>query len=350
MYISDQSGTEFFLEKLSNCSFWDALRILNCKKKILSERERAFLVPKDRWNFWGKSDFYLQKISLPRNLPKGEVFLAENIAAEFCNDVSRIEENTRWIYAADHGAGNRRIIAGIGRGIMISRFLPQDSDVSEEVAKTAMYLRRFGDVGNIKIFSPSDGIKIPPGTGLEKIRFPDKCGDIKKIMADFVRTDRRVKPVVIYKNYFGILGNSGFFYCIPLIMLGILLWLEESISENKKIISSFEKSLRVVGENFTLEINEENFPAAKRFVDALKNCHDPTKLFLKASEILNGCDSAAGQALLEGNRLRVRTSLNKATAARLKNSGAAEVKIISESEYEELGAEGKTEVELCIGR
>ncbi|MDR0753466.1 MAG: hypothetical protein LBE95_02255, partial [Holosporaceae bacterium] len=70
MRVLDQNAIEFFLEKLKNCSLLDAYRVLICKRKALSNHEKAFLIPKDKIILFGKSDFYIQKISLPKNLEK----------------------------------------------------------------------------------------------------------------------------------------------------------------------------------------------------------------------------------------------------------------------------------------
>jgi hypothetical protein len=350
MYISDESDTEFFLEKLSDCSFWDALRILNCKKKMLSERERAFLVFGDKPNFFGKSDFCLQTISLPLNLPKDEVFLMEDVVAEFCVSAGGVGDDGRWLYAADHGSGNRRIITGIGRGIMISRFLPKDANLSEEVSKTVMYLRRFGTDRDIKFFSPSDGLKIPSGAGFEKIVCGVGC-DVVKFMRNFARGSRRIRPVAVPEGRFEKFLRFSGIYVAPLIMLAVLLLLEWRISENRESISLLEGSVHAVGKAVKLEITEENLPDAKRIVDVLKESPDPTDLFLKTSEILGKYNAVADSASLEdGKRMRVRTSLDEAALARLKIEGDAEVQVISAGEYEEVGAERKRGVELCVER
>jgi hypothetical protein len=353
MYIADHRETEFFLEKLSNCTLREAFKILGCKRKTLSERERAFLVPRDGWNIFGRSDFYLQKISLPRHLPGDEVFLMENVVAAFCNGISRIDREARWIYAADHGSGSLRIIAGIGRGIMISRFLSKNTDVSEEISKTVMYLRRFGTEGDVKIFSPRDDIRIPAGASFERICLPasGRCGDLRKVMADFVRGGAGIKPVTIRGNHMRRFLNSEFLCCAPLAALAVLLGIDRGISENRRVISSLEKSVHAVSPGITLEITESNLAAAKRVVETIKNLHDPADLFLKASEIMSRHGLSAEHMSMEGeNRLLIKTSPGKAALARLKIDGDAEVRVVSENEYEELGADGKTGVELCVVR
>ncbi|MDR0678548.1 MAG: hypothetical protein LBF44_03370, partial [Holosporaceae bacterium] len=170
MQILDIDKIDFFWEKLSNCSLWDAYKILSCQKKALFPNEKAFLVKKDRLNIWGKSNFYIQKIILPENLSRAEnFFLAENVVEALCNEISRIDEQTWWIYAANHSSGCLRIIAGLGKGIILSRFLSVDSDISSEISKTIMYLQRFGMDKHIKFFSPFGGVKVHSKIGPEII-------------------------------------------------------------------------------------------------------------------------------------------------------------------------------------
>ncbi|MDR2158057.1 MAG: hypothetical protein LBO02_01930 [Holosporaceae bacterium] len=347
MRVWDRYGVEFFLEKLSNCSLWDAYKILNCQKKVLSDNETAFLVPKDELSIWGKSDFYIQKVSLPPNLKtseEGEIFLMENIVAERCDGVDKLDERTWWLYAARHNSG-LRIIAGIGKGIMLSRFLPLDADPSDEISKTVLYLQRFGIGKNIKIFSPLHEIrlqKISPEIVCERF-YVKKCDDSQRNRADL----DAVRPVISNGNCFGKFLNDKILYAILAAVVLTLCGVDSAVRRNEKIILSLKKSVRAATPDMELEINDENLHIAQKFVDALRNSPNPLELLRKALRICRMYNISVEQLLIE-NGLKIKTSLNKAIFDKIKSVVGVDVEKISGDEYEELGSNKKFGAVICI--
>jgi hypothetical protein len=231
---------------------------------------------------------------------------------------------------------------------MISRFLPPDSDISDEISKTAIYLRRFGADENIKIFSTLSDIKIPPETSREMFH-PIACDNHAEALADFARTCDRIKPVVVAKGCLEKARILRILYYIIFLMMAMLLRLNEFISDDKKAISFLKESVSVVTKDMSAEINEENFPAARRLVDLLKDSRDPIEPLRKASAVLKKYGAAADQMSLEnGNQIKIKTSLGKEALERLKFDGDVRAEKSSNDEYEKLGSDGKTGVVLCI--
>ncbi|MDR0968243.1 MAG: hypothetical protein LBL99_01240 [Holosporaceae bacterium] len=343
--IFDRNEIEFSLEKLSGCSFWDARKILSCQRKTLSEREKAFLVSKDDLSLFKKSDFYIQKVSLPSDFEKNkdDVYLIENIVAEFCSNVDRIRENEWWIYAARHWS-NFRIIAGVGKGILLSRFLPLICNVSSEVSKTLKYLQRFGTMKNIKIFSPEISSKINSNINCKRV-FIENNVDFE----EFLLNHRRVKPIASDKNQFEKFLDGRVFKIIVFVVVLVLFGIEKCVWDKKRVVSSLEKSVRTATKDIKLEINEENFPSVKQVVEALKNSRDPLRLLEKASWLRQKYNIRIERLSFEnGDTVKIKTSLNKSTLSKLKKESDLEIERNSNEEYEELGSDKKIGVVVCV--
>ncbi|MDR1982586.1 MAG: hypothetical protein LBQ08_02195 [Holosporaceae bacterium] len=353
MRVLDTDEVEFFLEKLNNCSLWDTYKILNCKRKTLFQHERAFLIKKDRLNIWGKSDFYLQKISLPRgwNTTKEDFCLMENAVEELCNSISEIKERTWWMYAANHSSGHLRIIAGIGKGIVLSRFLPTDSNTSQEVSKTVMYLQRFGMNKDMKFFSPLSRIEIHSKIGseiaCEKINIK-KSDNMEKVIHDFLSNNSKVQSIIISSSYLERFLDTKILYPILLVMTLIVLIVNQCIRDSEKVIASLKGNTHVTIENMQLKIDRENFPVVKRLINTLKDSRDPAELFQKASKIRRKYNILIERLSLE-KEIKIQTSLTTKTFNELKSDRDIEKIIqISNSEYEELGSNKKFGAIICI--
>ncbi|MDR2646296.1 MAG: hypothetical protein LBC04_03950 [Holosporaceae bacterium] len=346
MRILDQNAIEFSLEKLRNCSLLDAYRVLFCKRKALSDQEKAFLIPKDKIILFGKSDFYIQKVSLPKNLEKAEdkIYLIENVVMEFCSTYSKIFEHDWWL-AANCGAQNFRIIAGIGKGIILSRFLPLYVDISEEISKTIMYLQRFGLKEEIKVFSSMEEIKIhlkiSSEINCQKIFIPE-CNE-----TETARLLGRIKPVMTDGIHIKLLNDKALYIAL-LAIIFILCKVEQSIRHTEKVISSLRKNTRIITKYIELEINNENFSAIKQFVSSLKKSHHPLELFEKASDICRKYDLSIEHLSFENETIKIKTSVHKSVFDELKTIDGTEVVKNNHEEYEELRSNKKYGAIVCI--
>ncbi|MDR2723807.1 MAG: hypothetical protein LBB25_01200 [Holosporaceae bacterium] len=349
MYVLDRNDIEFYLEKLNNCSLLDAYKILNCKKKILSTQERAFLIPKDKLILFGKSDFYIQKISLPENLEKSDdkIYLIEDIIAKFCNSFSKISDSDWWLYAANYNSSSFRIVAGVGKGIILSRFLSSCAHMSIEISKTIVYLQRFGMGKNIKVFSPSKEIEIHP-----KINADVCCQKIITDECDEIAVDRlsgEIKPIITNRIHLKKILNDKILYAALPVMILVLAKTDQSIRDHEKIISALQKDIHITTKHIELQINSENFSEAKQFISMLKNLHDPLELFQKASKICRKYNLPVEQLLFEnGSIVKIKTSLGMIALDQLKAEDNVEVEKDTSDEYEELGANKRLGAIVCV--
>ena len=106
--IVDRSDIDFSLEHLKNCNFIDAYKILRCKKRVSKSNENIFLIRDNNFTLIKKKDFYIQKNTInnydfyKKTSSSDGVFLMENIIAEFCGSITKIDKNTQWLYVAEH--------------------------------------------------------------------------------------------------------------------------------------------------------------------------------------------------------------------------------------------------------
>jgi hypothetical protein len=344
--LLNSDEVKFSLEKLTNCSFFDARNILNCKKKILQEREKVFLLQKDRMLFFEKSDYYIQKILLPSDIKADDdVFLTENVVAEFCNGISEIGEGDWWIYAAYH-VRKLRIIAGIGKGIILSRFLSEDFGISDEIEKSVMYLQRFGMTEKVKIFSYSFIGHISSKIIVEN-NYIENFDDAEKIIFDFLLNNNKIKPVISHKNYIEKILSEKVLCAIAFSAVLLLFRIDKSFENCKNSVLSLEKNVRAENDTISLEINDKNFSATKRFIDAIKTLQNPLQLFHKTSEICSRHRLPIEQLLFE-KQIKIKTSLSRSKSEKLKTCDDIVIEKFSSDEYEELGSNKKVGSIICI--
>ncbi|MDR1551111.1 MAG: hypothetical protein LBS14_00275 [Holosporaceae bacterium] len=280
----------------------------------------------------------MQKILLPTHLlGEDEVFLIEDVAAKLCNDINKIGEQDWWIYAARHQSKNcLRIIAGISKGIMLSRFLSVDLEMAMEISKTIMYLQRFGLKSDIKIFSSEDITRVT--VKCEKFHLERTAEDI---------STSSVRSIVIRRNYWGKFFSSYFFYGVSLCILLVLFFIFHCIGTEKKLIASLENDMEITTKSMKFKINSKNFLAAKQFVAMLKDSSRLLQLLKKASEICRASKIHAEQVSFEKNQLKIKALLSNSLVKKLKSLCIVE-QILS-NEYEELDPRNKKhEVTLCI--
>ncbi|MDR1334384.1 MAG: hypothetical protein LBJ71_04140 [Holosporaceae bacterium] len=346
MHLLDSDKVEFSLEKLTNCSFLDARGILNCKKKVVGEFEKVFLVKKDKIFSFEKSDYYIQKIIFPPNLfPEDDVFLMENVVAEFCNSISKISEQDWWVYAARHANG-LRIIAGIGKGIILSRFLNVNSCVFDEISKTLMYLQRFGMAENVKIFSSPGAIEIHSKIDVER-NYIDNTSDMDKVVLDFLLINKQIRPIVSNKKYLEQFFNEKVLYAVAF-GTALALWgIYRDLEQVKDSILLLEKDVRLTTDAMELKINDKNFLSIKQFIDKIKKMQNPLRLLRDAAKICRHHHIKVEQLLCE-DQIKIKTSLSKSKIEKLKSCQDIVIERVFTEEYEELGANKKTGLIICI--
>ncbi|MDR2067495.1 MAG: hypothetical protein LBP41_00710 [Holosporaceae bacterium] len=362
--VLDLRNIDFSLEELPNCSLLEAYRILRCKKKAMSNNETAFLVHSNRWNFLKKSTFYIQKNSLEhceffhRLFHEDGIFLMENVVAEFCESVAKIEAETWWLYAAEHEHGNLRIIAGMGRGIVFSRFLSNNSDICEEIFKTIIFLKRFGLEETIKIITALQGIET---LSLQNVSFEifklEEHGESKLMY--FLSNRKKIKKIFLRKNWLMQYFDMKQFYYLAFLAMCILcfaiLTIHKEIANEEQKIMELNKAAIVDTQNFHLKINVNNFCFVKRFIDILKNSHNPLNELEKISRLCHENHIPIEQLYVENCYFaQIKTLLSKKELEKLQKSHLKGFEISLEKletgddEYEELGAHKKFGVLLCI--
>jgi hypothetical protein len=315
----------------------------------LSKQEKAFLISKDKLPLFGRSDFYIQKVSLPKNLEKtaDKIYLIENIIAEFCNSFSKIDEKDWWLCATHYNSLFLRIIAGIGKGIALSRFLSSDSNVSDEISKTMVYLQRWGMKENIKIFSSLKEIEIHPRISREinykKILIPEYDETIAS------RLSCGVKPIISNGVDLKKFLNTKILYAAPLTAILILWKIDHSIQDNEKIISSLRQNVCIANKYMKIVVNSENFSDVEQLLNSLRNLRNPLELFRKTAQICRKYNfPVEGLSFEDRNVIKVKTSLNRTIFDQLKSRSDVEIEKNSADEYEELGSNKKLGVVLCV--
>ncbi|MDR0677642.1 MAG: hypothetical protein LBF57_03150 [Holosporaceae bacterium] len=344
--ILDKSSISFSSERLQKCYVWDAYSALNCKKKILSSTEKAFLIFPDR--IFKKSDFYIQKISFPEEFLSGEtdIFLTEKVIAEFCKSLDVIDEKTQWLYAANHKSSGLRIIVGFGGSIILTRFLPQNSEIEKEISKTIIYLRRFDINGKIKIFTPFSKLQLAALTNSEIIHI-EKYEDAEEAIADFLSKNRKIKPIYGKRFSFDdprILTWSGI---ISVVFAGGIFYLKESIKENEHIITELRKDVTISAKHIKIIANSENFSFLKQFINEFKSSYNPVKMLQKISQPCREYNLNV-EEISFSKGAKIKAFLSKKQLNELKENKGIKIEEISEDKYEEIGKNEKVGVLICI--
>ncbi|MDR2268182.1 MAG: hypothetical protein LBD81_01870 [Holosporaceae bacterium] len=197
--ILDRSDVDFSLETINHCNFWDAQDALQCEKKVSGDFDDVFLLSKPSFNIFQKANFYMQKSTISGDLGKklistGEIFLVEFLIAEFCKTVQQIDEETWWMYVANHRCSGLRIVVGRGSGIVLSRIIFGVSldSVPDSVARTIKYLGRFGIQAPIKIISAFGNVSAV--VGLSVVSLIENSEDMEKTLLKFLSTRNGIYP------------------------------------------------------------------------------------------------------------------------------------------------------------
>jgi rRNA-processing protein FCF1 len=306
----------------------------------------VFLVKKDKIFSLEKSDYYIQSIVLPQNLStESDIFLMEDVVAEFCNSISKIREQDWWMYAAQHENG-LRIIAGIGKGIILSRFLNGNSRIFDEISKTLIYLHRFGIIGNVKIFSPSGDVEIHTKIIVER-NCIDNAGDMDKAIFNFLSINKQIAPIISNKNHLKQIFNEKILYITACVLVLIFCGIHKELEGVKNSILLLEKDVPITTEAMELKINDKNLFITRQFIDKIKKMQNPLQSLSNAAKICRLHHIDVEQFIYE-NQIKIKTSLSKSNFEKLKSCQDIVIKRISNEEYEELGASKKIGSIICI--
>lgn len=343
--IIDRTDIDFVLEHLKNCSVIDAYKILRCRTGVLLPHESIFLIRNDNFNLLKRNNFYIQKNTIDNpdfykkiNLSNG-VFLFENVISEFCKRVSKIDENTWWLYIGEHQSSGIKFVAGVGNGIVFSRIIEQSKNFQEEIEfhtfKTLQYIKRFGFKDEIKIFSAIDNFVIK-NQFIEiidlKRSFLEKnvknVDDTEYVLVDFFSRNKNVKTAFITENFFRYflknhLNKIFVFLFLCFFILGFwFLNIQKQIYDLKYFINQNEKTLlstiKDSSKTFEAKIDVDNFEYIQYVIKFLKESKNPIEIFKKLSVIFQGKKIQIETLSMEKrNDIKLKCKLNKKLSEKL---------------------------------
>ncbi|MBE6447516.1 MAG: hypothetical protein E7015_03475 [Alphaproteobacteria bacterium] len=252
IFIVDKNIAEFSLESLNNCSIINALRVLYYKKKYNPDFFKLYC--KD---FSTDAKKYIQRIKISPHWKN--CILIENVIAEYLYRKKTIIFQDNWLYVGHHETSGYRIIAGCGKGIILSRFI--SDDIFKEVINTKRYLRRL-NVDEVKVFSNFHDFA--------EAQFVD-LDDIFKM----VDTDENITPVFT-KNY------NVIVYLLYMIIVILLCWISYNINECYSYdFSQFKLCNKIKTKNICVIAKSDNFDQLSFYLQKMKQ--------LKFAEISDIC-------------------------------------------------------------
>lgn len=357
--IVDRSEIDFSLEYLKNCNLIDAYKILRCRIKMSKPSENVFLIRGENCSLFKKNNFYIQNTTINDldfykkiDLSNG-IFFIENIIAEFSADLLKIDENTWWLYVAEHQSGGTKFVAGLGKGIVFSRIIEQSKDSSEfsknsieiNILKTLQYIKRFGFKSEIKIISAIDNLVIEnqaievfdlKNSFLkENIKNPK---DIEIVLIDFLFKSKNIREVFVSENFLKhFLKNHinkifvAIFLCFFILMFSFfniqnqVCDLKHFINNNEKTLSS---SIKDSSNTFEAKIDAYNFEYIQYVIDFLKESKNPIDVIKTISIFLQKHKIQIEKISIERcNNIKMKCCLNKTMIERLKKLSNDEMEI-----------------------
>lgn len=314
--ILDKSSNDFILEKIQNCRIFDAYAILKCRKKVQKKSEWSFIIPPK--DFFKKQDFYIQTSIINKQERFKNVILVEHIISEFCKTIT----DAWWIYVAEHISSGIEIVSGVGSGIIVSRILPQDSDIERNIFRTIQYIKRFGYESGIKIISLTPKFK-----GEINI----ETDDAELFLMNFASKNTQIpvfggvnNPFYLYfiRNTKNIFIGMIFFFCIFVITLATF---EYKIFEDEKFIKSDSKFLSVtdLSKNFHAKLTERNLGYVKAITNEFKKIKNPINSFQKLQEIFQGINLEAIQ--IKNSGINIKCDLTEAQKEKLLSNKSIEI-------------------------
>ena len=277
---------KFILEKLENCSLFTAIKILHCRRKLMNAREDCYLIyPVNLWtwdNWYRQHTFYMQSVDIYQ--PITNALLMENVVAQFCCE--SLSPASKWVFVFSDNE-TVRIIAGIGKGIVLSRNLDFSINLQQELQRTVMYLRRFDNYGQWTIVSNCLIDEI------DYVAFSLLCKKIHlhsegiSALEEFAST-RKIRLVLQdYSRYLnGMLSAAVIAMAVPISIQGIKIWELQNFIDHH-ICSS---KLRSRDERVILDVNEHNIGVVEKLCSSLKNSVPFLEIFADLPQALNGAN------------------------------------------------------------
>lgn len=310
--ILDKNVVTFSLEKLNNCSFIEAFKILRYKQKFSKDFFCLY------WNgISKKSPKYLQKIEI-RDRWKNYV-LVENLIAEYLLKTKKISFGDNWIYIGCHDFSGNRIITGTGRGIILSRFL--HNDIFKETENTKIYLKRL-DICDSKIFSNIGDFPDAELIQLQDVLdFAEKNSSIKSIF----NRDFKIFDFVLWTTI-----------CILSLVFSYLSYEMQNRRLNYKKLSG-----KISDENISLYLTRNNYESLKTLLDSMDDtiCWNKIGKFCKENQI------KIYRLEISSDFAKIKTKISLDKLRKLKD---IKVEYNSNSEYEQLGTDQIVEATLWI--
>ena len=360
--ILDRSCVDFSLDYLKNSNIYNALKSLQCKKKILAENEIAHLINKEKFSLLSKDNFYIQTCvindkSLFQKIIKKEIFLIEHAIYKLCKSVIEINDTTWWLYVAEHKSSGVKIVAGIGNGIVYSRLFSDLNETERKVIETIRFLTREGLKDDIKIISFVDDLYIENVNIINP--FLTKS-DIETTLVELIANDKKIKPQFSKDNYirkfFCDYHNEilTFLAVCSFICFILLCYLYDETARLKNSIEIEKDKLNIFvrdkSRTFSARINCKNIDEIRKFTEISQQMQNPICLIEKIAKILN--KQKAEKISIEKDIAKIICSVNEQQFYLLKKMKSIEIKRIDlrENEYEDLddSEETKYGVEICI--
>ncbi|MDR3151331.1 MAG: hypothetical protein LBT67_00575 [Holosporaceae bacterium] len=376
--ILDRAEVDFSLETLRHCNFLDARDALRCERKVSGDFDDVFLLPKHSFNIFQKTDFHMQKSTICGDLGKklksaGEIFLVEFLIAEFCKTIQQIDEETWWMYVANHRCSGLRIVAGRGDGVVLSRIISGASlvsldGVSDSVARSIKYLGRFGMQSPIKIISAFGNVVA--ADGLSMVSIIENGDDMEKTLLKFLATRNDIYPYgrresglrkIMRLNYKKICALLAFCLIFETVWL---VNLERKCADERYSIKAMEKFSENTVEHdlshIKFRINSNNFKQMEQLFHILKAAENPLIALRKTAMLVEKNAIKVDRLIMEKcNSIRMNAVVTKSLENKLlrlcdeATSIHIEKTASKNSDYEKIDADDsaneKYGVVICVG-
>lgn len=338
LVVLDKNVAEFSVERLQNCSMYEALKILRYKIKystnfhhlywnnfFTSSLKRIFRSTSKNslkhifHNLFKHSPKYLQKIVI-RDRWKNYV-LIENIIADYLvrKEVNFTDE---WIYIGRHDWSGYRIIVGCGPAIILSRFIPKN--IVQELENTKLYLKRL-QINSPKIFSTTDSIDDTENT---------KFLNIDDVL-NFAEQQNNIKPIFQDKR--------DWLHCFLWIIIFILAFMTccNSYKIYNQNYQPENRNNKIKTEDFSVYMTSKNYD---QLINLLTNLNDN----LNWNKISKFCkqNNIKIQALkIDNHFAQIKAELSLKKIKKLKN---IKIDYATNSSYEKLGSDRNVEAVLWL--
>lgn len=323
-------SAKFSLEHLQDCTFWNALRVLYYRKKFALQTEEIYLVPP--FDFFGKQNFYLQHIDCA-----GEnLLLLENAVAELC---AKNFENDVWIFVLKQ-EDSTEIIAGINRGIILTRTLNVKIKLSEEINRTVIYLKRFGFGDDPKLVSnePISGDEIIFTTDILK---KEQVKNFENPVDGLIEFAKKSSVHIFKKNYSHEILLFLIFTAAFLFLCGIYFACEINMLVDD--ISGYPTVFEIKSKNKKIKVNKDNLGKLQNFFEKIDKSVPIVSEFENLQMKLNGIDVTG--VSIDNRHTAVKIFANSAEANSLKKD--FEVKEGGEKNTEDNYSDKAREI-VCI--